>query len=106
MTGRAGGPFATVLVLGAAGQVGSEMTRAEPPARGRAGGPALRVVGRSRADVDVTRPETIRRAVDREAPAVVVNLAAWTDVDGAETRPEAAFRVNRDGAAHVARICA
>jgi dTDP-4-dehydrorhamnose reductase len=87
----------TVLVLGAAGQVGSELLSISRP--------GLRVVGRDVSEVDVTEPSGVRRSLSEESPAVVINLAAWTDVDGAETHEEAAFRVNRDGAGIVAAAC-
>ena len=52
----------------------------------------------SRPQLDLDRPErvedTMRRALGREAPDVVVSAAAWTDVDGAERNPDAARRRN------------
>lgn len=58
----------------------------------------------SPADLDLTRPETIRRAA--AGPwRTVVNCAAWTDVDGAETNEAAATAVNADGVAELARAC-
>jgi dTDP-4-dehydrorhamnose reductase len=56
--------------------------------------------------LDVTDAEAVRRAVEQYAPDVVVNAAAYTAVDRAESEPEAAFAVNRDGAAHCAEACA
>jgi dTDP-4-dehydrorhamnose reductase len=57
-------------------------------------------LGLSRADLDVTNPDAVRAAI---SPAdVVFNCAAFTDVDGAEAEPDAALRVNRDGARNVA----
>lgn len=96
MSGERGRP--TVLVVGAAGQVGTEVLAA---ASGR-----LDVRGLTRRDLDVTRPRDVRRTIVDATPDVVLNLAAWTDVDGAESHVEEAFRVNRDGAAFVASACA
>jgi dTDP-4-dehydrorhamnose reductase len=87
-----------LLVLGAGGQVGSELVRAGP-VRGFA------VTGLTRADLDITRAEDVRDAIVRAGCALVVNAAAYTAVDRAEREPEAAFAVNRDGAANVASAC-
>ena len=64
------------------------------------------VVGYGRAELDVTRPETLARRFDLERPDVVINCAAWTDVDGAETAEAAATAVNGEGAGNVARAAA
>jgi len=64
------------------------------------------VVGYGRAELDVTNPATLDRKLDLERPDVVINCAAWTDVDGAETVEEAAFAVNGSGAGNVAAAAA
>lgn len=88
-----------VLVLGAGGQLGFELTRATWPE-------GVSVVAVARPDVDLTHPESVRAAVERVDPGVVVNAAAHTAVDRAEREPDAAFAVNRDGPALLAEICA
>jgi dTDP-4-dehydrorhamnose reductase len=61
------------------------------------------VVGRSRTDLDVTDAAAVRAAVaDRD---VVVNAAAWTDVDAAEAAEAAATQVNGDGPRVLAEAC-
>lgn len=70
------------LVTGAGGQLGSDLLAVL--------GPSAR--GVTRADLDVTDEDAVRRAV-REVD-VVLNAAAWTDVDGAETAEDAAYAVN------------
>jgi dTDP-4-dehydrorhamnose reductase len=87
-----GGP---VLVTGGGGQLASALVAC--------GGPRIRRVGRPEFDFD--RPETIGETFQRVAPAAVVNAAAWTAVDAAETDPEGAARANRDGPALLARLC-
>jgi dTDP-4-dehydrorhamnose reductase len=57
-------------------------------------------LGLSRSELDVTDAAAVREAVG--GAELVINCAAFTDVDGAEADPEAALRVNRDGARHVA----
>ena len=88
-----------VLVPGAGGQVGTEAVRLAPSLD-------IEVIGLDRARLDVTDPEAVREAVERNRPDAVVNTAAYTAVDRAESDPEAAFSVNRDGAAHLADACA
>ncbi len=60
----------------------------------------------ARADLDVTDSGAVHAVVADAAPDAVVNCAAWTDVDGAESAEEAATAVNGDGAGHVARAAA
>ena len=62
-----------------------------------AGGEA---VGLTRAELDVTDAGAVREAIG--AADLVINCAAWTDVDGAEEHVEEALQANRDGARNVA----
>ncbi|MGR4882964.1 dTDP-4-dehydrorhamnose reductase [Streptomyces sp. LARHCF249] len=64
----------------------------------------IEAVGLGRADLDITDPAAVRAAV--EGASVVVNCAAWTDVDGAETAEEAATAVNGTGVRVLAEACA
>lgn len=59
-----------------------------------------------RPDFDFDRPETIAASVARYRPRAVVNAAAWTAVDLAESEPEAARRANETGPALLAEACA
>ncbi|AEG45110.1 dTDP-4-dehydrorhamnose reductase [Isoptericola variabilis] len=85
------------LVVGAGGMLGQDVVAAA-----RAAG--AEVVGAARADIDVTSADATARAA--EGFDVVVNCAAWTAVDDAETQEPAAFAVNAVGAANVARAAA
>jgi dTDP-4-dehydrorhamnose reductase len=82
----------TILVVGAAGMLGQDVVRVS-------GGRGL-----SRAELDVTDAAAVREALT--GADLVINCAAYTDVDGAEADSEAALRVNRDGARNVAEAAA
>ncbi|HET6182381.1 MAG TPA: dTDP-4-dehydrorhamnose reductase [Acetobacteraceae bacterium] len=86
----------TILVTGGSGQLASALAEL--------GGARVHRVGRP--DFDFDRPETIAASFRAADPALVVNAAAYTAVDAAETDVEAAFRANRDGPARLARLCA
>ena len=54
-------------------------------------------------DLDITKGPIVRDLVSQLSPKVIVNCAAWTDVDAAENSEARASRVNSDGAENVAR---
>ncbi len=84
-----------VLVTGGAGQVGMAVAAAATY-RG------WDVVACDRHSLDIADPGCADRIADL-APEVIVNAAAFTDVDRCETEPDMAFAVNTEGAANVAR---
>jgi dTDP-4-dehydrorhamnose reductase len=84
-----------LLVTGAAGMLGRDVMLA-------AGNAGHEVIGHGRAELDVTDPGALARRLELARPDVVINCAAWTDVDGAETAEEAAFAINGKGAGNVA----
>ncbi|MBF6466314.1 dTDP-4-dehydrorhamnose reductase [Nocardia beijingensis] len=84
---------ARLVVTGAHGQVGRELRRLAPAADGY-----------GRADLDITDPVAVRAVL---APGdVVLNCAAYTAVDRAETEAEAAYAGNATGPAVLAEVCA
>ena len=89
-----------ILLLGASGQIGFELSRALASLG--------TIVAPARNECDLARPETIVRTVNAAAPALVVNAAAYTDVDGAETPDgrRAATAVNGEGPAALAKAAA
>jgi dTDP-4-dehydrorhamnose reductase len=64
------------------------------------------LVGLTRAELDITEPDAVERAFARVRPEAVLNCAAWTDVDGAESHREQAQAVNGQGAGNLARASA
>ena len=97
-----------IVATGGAGQVGRELQRlAGAPVLDAAGEPlAADVVALSRAALDVTDAAAVGRALDAHRPEAVINAAAWTAVDRAETERDAAFAVNARGAGVLAEACA
>jgi dTDP-4-dehydrorhamnose reductase len=85
-----------ILVTGGTGQLASALAAS--------GNNDVHRVGRPKFDFD--RPETIEATFRAVAPRLVVNAAAYTAVDAAESNVVAAFRSNRDGPAVLARLCA
>ena len=62
--------------------------------------------GYGRSDLDITDAAAVRAILRRHQPAVVVNCAAWTAVDDAETHEDAALQVNGHAVAGLAAACA
>lgn len=88
-----------LLITGAGGQLGSELADL---ARER-GVPA---VGLTRAELDVTDRTALSSALEAHRPEVVINCAAWTNVDGAETHREEAYATNATAPRLLAEECA
>ena len=84
-----------LLVTGAGGMLGRDVVAAA-----RAHGHDC--AGLARAELDVSDRRAVERAVAGSAPEVIVNCAAWTDVDGAEADEPAALAVNGAGAGYLA----
>ncbi|MFD7406135.1 dTDP-4-dehydrorhamnose reductase [Streptomyces sp. NPDC059866] len=87
------------LVTGAGGMLGQDVV---DTLRGR----GADVVALDRAALDVTRPDAVEAAFAGHRPDLVVNCAAYTAVDDAETDEERARCVNADGPRLLARACA
>jgi dTDP-4-dehydrorhamnose reductase len=88
-----------VLVTGAGGMLGVDVVRAAEFVNHE-------VVALTRADLDIADAAAVRDAVDEHRPNAVVNCAAWTDVDAAESDEEAATALNADAAGAVAAAAA
>lgn len=88
-----------VLVAGAAGMLGGDVVQAAANA-------GHEVVGYGHNELDITDAAVTAARIEAERPGVVVNCAAWTDVDGAEQHEEQATAVNGAGAGNVAAAAA
>ena len=97
-----------ILLLGANGQVGHELRRSLAPlgeivATTRSG---YLEDGKSGEIADLDKPDSLDGLVERIAPDWVVNAAAWTAVDRAESEVDAAFRANAQSPGVLATACA
>ena len=81
-----------ILLLGKAGQVGGALTPLLRQLAGSSAGEAVVTLGR--ADVDLSDAAALVQAVQRVQPSLIVNAAAHTAVDRAETESEVAFAIN------------
>ena len=84
-----------ILVCGAEGQVGYCLIN-------QAASFGLEAIGLSRQALDITSAEQVREAIERHEPALIINAAAYTNLDHAEAEVAQAQAVNRDGVANLA----
>src|ERR1700686_3845706 len=88
-----------ILVFGVAGQLGQEVM-------GLAIARGMGAIGYNRPKADITDFASVEAAILAVKPRLVLNAAAYTAVDRAETEPEAAYAANAAGAETVARAAA
>lgn len=87
-----------ILITGAQGQLGRELT-----AQGQLRG--FRVQAPAEDALDITDLEKVDGIIALHQPDLVINAAAYTQVDKAESEAAIAFKVNKTGCTHLARIC-
>jgi dTDP-4-dehydrorhamnose reductase len=83
------------LIIGAGGMLGHALRKVFPEAY-----PCRH------SDVDITDPDAVRKILERSAPSVVINAAAYTNVDGCEENGNLADAVNGSGPGFLADACA
>lgn len=88
-----------LLCIGKSGQVARALAE-----RGAQAG--LDVVCLGRPELDLLRMETVAAAIDREQPFVIINAAAYTEVDAAETHEDAAFALNSAAVCNISALSA
>jgi len=87
-----------ILVFGHSGQVATELLALD--------GDDVQLTALARADADLTDPPSCAAAIDAHAPDAVINAAAYTAVDKAESDAETAQIINADAPAAMAQACA
>ena len=85
------------LITGAGGQLGKTLTALLQAA-------GAEVESHSRQSLDISDESEVASAIERSRPEILVNCAAWTDVDGAEEDTEGAIRANATGAQNLAKV--
>ncbi|MBC8246185.1 MAG: dTDP-4-dehydrorhamnose reductase, partial [Deltaproteobacteria bacterium] len=86
------------LVTGTTGQLGCELIRQVVDY-------SFEAVPISEDELDITDFDQIKKIFQGVQPDLVINPAAYTNVDQAESETEKVFRINRDGAENLAKIC-
>jgi dTDP-4-dehydrorhamnose reductase len=82
------------LIVGGGGMLGSDLCKAFPEA-----------VKLTHKELDITNRDNVMESIQKTKPDVVLNAAAYTDVDGCEENEELAFRVNGHGPGYIAEAC-
>jgi dTDP-4-dehydrorhamnose reductase len=86
------------LILGANGQLGKQFTR-ELRARN------ITVHAPDEKDCDITKPEVLAESIEKYAPGIIVNCAAYNAVDDAESKPDIAFLINQKAVENIINVC-
>ena len=84
-----------VLITGAVGQVGCELVKLAPD--------GFDIVGYNSSELDITNALQVQQIVAEQAPALIINAAAYTAVDKAESDAERAYAVNETGVKNLAQ---
>jgi dTDP-4-dehydrorhamnose reductase len=94
-----------VLVLGATGQVGSEVDAAFTRVAAAGGGVGISIINMSRSGCDVSDQSAVEAVIDFHQPNWVINATAYTAVDQAESEPDLAHQINAVAPKMMAECC-
>ena len=83
-----------VMIAGMGGQLGFELKRTAPA--------NIVLFAPTEADLDITSRDSVFACIEKEKPAVIINCAAYTAVDKAESEIEKAYAVNQTGPRYLA----
>ncbi len=97
MVGAIKGQFAmTIFICGSTGRLGRSVTKVF--------GQEVKVVAPTRQKLDLRSKDDIREAIEVNKPSILINCAAWTDVDGCEKNPELAKEINATLPQHLSEL--
>ena len=85
-----------ILIIGADGQLGSDLCKVIPQEE---------QIPLTIKDLDITNQEQTVAVLKKHQPDIVINTAAYNDVDQAEEKPELALAINADGVKSLAEAC-
>lgn len=87
-----------ILILGAAGMLGHELAKVFDDSK-------FEVTLWDRKELDITDADAVEKKLGALQPEVVINAAAYTAVDQAESEPELVYKINSDAVANLAETC-
>ena len=87
-----------IIVFGSRGQVGQKLMSFGSEQN-------FLIIGFSHRDLDITKETDVTAVMKDYDCDLIINAAAYTNVDGAEVEKEKAFRINSDGPAILAQAC-
>lgn len=87
-----------ILITGAGGQVGQELLLQPAPE-------SIERIGLTRKELDISQPQRMRSQLAEISPGLIINAAAYTQVDSAQSERPLALSANRDGVVYLARAC-
>lgn len=99
-----------ILVTGAKGQLGSQIINILKEGKSELGDinpvyKASKILGVDIDNLDIASITDVQAFIEKEKPDIVINSAAYTNVDGCEGNKEDAFKVNALGARNLAKVC-
>ena len=95
---KSGGRKMKVLITGSTGMLGSDIKKLFSA--------RYEVITPSREEMDIRKWDKVIEVIQKSSPDVVVNCAAFTDVDACETERQIAQKINVEGARNLAQVCA